>query len=464
MLFALKHTRFRSHIKRPPGKCLHFFNRLPGPFFGTPGPDRPAIGSTGNSPPRLTAHDFRRRSTLLTNTSPASLRPLLSVLLAGMIALTAAGQTARAQDVDSTLVGRFQLAETFMQAAQFERAIGLLEDLYDRSPETHVFYERLRQAYESVKRYDAAIALVDSKIEAAGNPGLFLVEKGRLLFLKGDEATARETWQSAVDRNPRTPGTYLMVYRSLLDVRLFDLAIDILEQGRENIGAPDLFQTDLAQLYNLTGQHAEAMDEYLGLLAVNQAQLSFVRSRLSEHLTDEEALTESIERARQAVATDPLNRSYRELLAWLYVEDGQYRAALDVYRAVDRLEKEEGSVLFAFAQVAADGGAYDVALEAYEEILARYPDAQTAPEAMRGLGLMQEKWAVTLGEQPIDTLFINTFSQLELELEIERAALARADQDLRVQFYHLDPALHQSVKAVRPGHEMRTVDREHGVE
>lgn len=324
-------------------------------------------------------------------------------MLIGAVALTAAAPPTRAQDVDSSLVGRFQLAESFMQAAQFERAIALLEDLYEQSPETHVFYERLRQAYENVKRYDAAIALVESKIEGTSNPGLFLVEKGRLLYLKGDEATARATWQSAVDRNPRTPGTYLMVYRSLLDVRLFDLAIDILEQGRENIGASDLFQTDLAQLYSLTGKHGEAMDEYLGLLAVNQAQISFVRSRLSEHMSGEEAITESISRAEQAVATDPLNRAYRELLAWLYVEDGQFRSALDVYRAVDRLEKEEGRVLFAFAQVAADGAAYDVALEAYDEILNRYPDASAAPDAMRGLGLMHEKWAMTLGERPIDT-------------------------------------------------------------
>ncbi|NNF04994.1 MAG: tetratricopeptide repeat protein, partial [Rhodothermales bacterium] len=268
---------------------------------------------------------------------------------------------------------------------------------------THVFYERLRQSYENVKRYDAAIALVETQIERTANPELFMVEKARLLYLKGDETTARATWQSAVDRNPRAPGTYLMVYRSLLDVRLFDLAIDILEQGRDNIGARGLFQTDLAQLYSLTGLHGKAMDEYLGLLAVNQAQLSFVRSRLSEHMNGEEALRESIARARQAVATDPLNRSYRELLAWLYVEDGQFRSALDVYRAVDRLEKEEGRVLYAFAQVAADGAAYDVALEAYDEILNRYPDAQIAPDALRGLGLMQEKWAMTLGEQPVDS-------------------------------------------------------------
>ena len=98
-----------------------------------------------------------------------------------------------AQDVDSSGVGRFQLAESFMRAAQYERAIALLEDLYEGSPGTHVFYERLREAYESVKRYDAAISLIDKKIASETSPTIYVADKARLQFLKGDEVTARKT-------------------------------------------------------------------------------------------------------------------------------------------------------------------------------------------------------------------------------------------------------------------------------
>lgn len=308
----------------------------------------------------------------------------------------------RGQIVESSQVGRFQLAESFLRAAQFERAISLLEGLFEESPGTHVFYERLREAYENVKRYDAAIALVEAKIQSETASTSYISEKARLLFLKGDEASAKISWQAAIDSNPGSPSVYLLVYRSLMQIRLFDFAIEILEQGREKLDNTALFQTDLAQLYSLTSQHGRAIGQYLELLKINQNQLNYVKTQLGQFLINDQAIAESIEVAEKGVANEPLNRSYRELLAWLYIEAERFRDAFVVYQAVDRLEREEGRMLFSFAQVAADGGVYDVALEAFDEVLRRYPEAESAPDAMRGLGLMQEMWAEALGEQVFD--------------------------------------------------------------
>jgi len=319
-----------------------------------------------------------------------------------MLIALSAPLTSRGQSVESSQVGRFQLAESFLRAAQFERAIGLLEGLFEESPGTHVFYERLREAYENVKRYDAAIALVEAKIQSETASTSYIAEKARLLFLKGDEEGAKISWQEAIDSNPGSPSVYLLVYRSLMQIRLFDFAIEILEQGREKLDNSALFQTDLAQLYSLTSQHGRAVGQYLELLKINQNQLNYVKTKLGQFLINDQAIAESIEVAEEGVANEPLNRSYRELLAWLYIEAEQFRDAFVVYQAVDRLEREEGRMLFSFAQVAADGGAYDVALEAFDEVLRRYPEAESAPDAMRGLGLMQEMWAEALGEQVFD--------------------------------------------------------------
>ena len=60
--------------------------------------------------------------------------------------------------------------------------------------------------------------------------------------------------------------------------------------------------------------------------------------------------------------------------------------------------------------IAGEGGAYDVALEAFDEVLLRYPEADSAPEAMRGLGIMQGMWAETLGEDVFDAAGERLFS------------------------------------------------------
>ncbi|ARA92088.1 hypothetical protein AWN76_002145 [Rhodothermaceae bacterium RA] len=313
------------------------------------------------------------------------LRAILLVLL--VLSTTAGG--AAAQAVDSTLVMRFRLADSFFRAGQFDRAITLLEDLYAASPETYAFYDKLKEAYESVKRYDDAIALVDGRLAQGNNPVL-LAEKARLQYLQGDEETAFGTWDAAIAAAPDNRNTYRIVYQSLFQVRLFDRAIDVLERGRAAIGEDDLFQNDLAYLYNLTGAHERAMEEYIALLGADERKLSFVRSRLSRFIEQEDALQASIAAAERAVRKDPLNRAFRELAAWLYMEAERYQDALNAHRAIDRLEQENGRVLFLFARQAADAGAYDVALQAYQEILQRYPDAPTAPEARIGLGEMYE--------------------------------------------------------------------------
>lgn len=318
------------------------------------------------------------------------------LLAAAVLAMTA--PDVRGQQVDSTLVARYQLAESYLRAAQFDRAIALFEDLAQRSPETVLFTERLREAYESVKRYDDAIALLDARLAGSAAPTLLLTERARLLYLRGDEDEAFSTWDRAVGAQPDQAGTYLAVMRSMMGLRLFERAAAVLELGRDRLDNTSLFQADLAYLYGLSGRHAEAAAEYAGLLAQNPGQGTFVRSRLAQHAADPAALAESIAVFERAVRDRPLDRSTREVLAWLYLETGRYADALNANRAIDRLEQEQGQVLFAFAQQASDAAAYDVALEAYREILERYPDAPSAADARGGMGAMYERRAERLLE------------------------------------------------------------------
>ncbi len=305
--------------------------------------------------------------------------------------------------VDSTLVARFQLADTYLRGGLYDRAITLFEDLYAHSPETYAFFDKLKEAYENVKRYDDAVALVDARLaQHDGDPTALMTEKARLLYLKGDEQAAFDLWEAALDGSGALENTYRLVYSSMLQVRLLDRAIAVLERGRRALGQPTLYQPDLAYLYSLMGRHEQAMDEYLGLLALNERQLSYVRNRLNRTLEQEGALEASIAAAERGVRKAPLNRSYRELLAWLYMEARQYAKALDAYRAIDRLEKENGRVLFDFAQRAAAAAAYDVALEAFDEVLNRYPDAPVAAEAQFGLAVMHELWAEKTRERLFD--------------------------------------------------------------
>jgi tetratricopeptide (TPR) repeat protein len=329
---------------------------------------------------------------------------LLSGVLLGVLAPPMLAQRLQVRpggSVDSSQVARYTLAETYLRAGQFDRAIRLLEDLYADSPDTYVFFDKLLEAYESVKQYDDAIGLVDDRMANSPRTERLRVEKARLQYLKGDEQGALDTWHAVLE-GATSSSRYRMVYASMIDVRLFDEAARVLEAGRTAVDDPALYRTELAYLYSLNGRHQRAASEYTALLAETPNKLSFVRNRLSRFVDQEGALDSTITVLEEAVHKEPLNRAYRELLGWLYLEHEDYAKAFDAYRAIDRLEQEQGRVLFYFARQAADAGAFDVASKAYDEILRRYPEAPVVPEARLGLGEMHQRWADATSERPRD--------------------------------------------------------------
>ncbi len=322
-------------------------------------------------------------------------RPPL-ILQTGALALVlllggAVGPTS-AQQADSTQLRQFQRANAYVRAGQTERAIQLLEDLYAKAPDNTAFYRKLKEAYESVKRYDEALGLVDERIGDTPTVAL-LSEKARLLYQKGEVEKANEVWGRAVGLAPEKSQTYRTIYKTLVDLRHFQKAIEVLTDGRTALDRPDAFRTELAHLYGLDGQFEKAMQEYTQLLAEAPQRVGFVQNRFQTFVEQGQGIEASIEVLKETVRESPLNPAYRQLLAWLHMEENNYEAAFEVYRALDRLRENKGRVLFNFAQKAADAQKYDVATRACEAVLDRYPESEIAPTAQKILGDFYRRWA-----------------------------------------------------------------------
>lgn len=334
--------------------------------------------------------------------TPSLLRSAFVVGVLGLSILAASAPApAHAQAADNGQVKRFRLADSYMRAGQYDRAITLLEDLYGEAPQNHAFYSKLKEAYESVKRYDDAIALIDEYIERQPSP-MLMSEKAQVLYLKGDEEAAFDAWDQAIAMAPDRSSTYRVVYQALVDARRFERAVEVMKQGREALNAPDQFRVEMAYLYSLTGEHREAMKEYVALLQENDQRLNFVRGRLDPFVEQDSAMVAGVDVLNQAVRTYPMNLAYRELLGWLYMEANQYDEAFDVYRALDRLQRQNGGTLYVFARRASDAGAYQVASKAYDEIVQRYPNSPVGAEVQRGLGDMHRRWAERSGERAVN--------------------------------------------------------------
>lgn len=328
---------------------------------------------------------------------------VLALFLVVGLPLSASGQNG-GQNEGAPQMAKFRLADSYLRTGSYERAIPLLEQLHEQNPSSHVFYEKLKEAYAGVKQYDRAVDLVDARLERERNPAL-LSEKAALLLQKGEKERAIETWNEAVQLRPDHAGSYRTVYHSMIDNRVYEEAIEILRRGRRQLEAPARFTLDLAYLYSLTSQHAEAAREYLALLERTPERLSLVKQRLSRFSEESGALLEALPVVERAVEERPLYRPFRELAGWLYVQTEQYGPAFQTYQAIDRLEDERGRALLEFGRRAASDDAYDPARRAYHYVLDGYPDGPATPEALLGLADLHRSRARALSDSTrTDTL------------------------------------------------------------
>ncbi len=275
----------------------------------------------------------------------------------------------------------FVLAVQLMANGSPEEAIPLLEDVLAQDPTSTPVWLQLKEAYEATRRYDDLLALIDARIARDGASPDLLAERGVALYRAGRTDDAEQAWADALAAAPEAEQTYRTVANAIGGLRLYVEAADVLDAGRSVFG-DNAFLLERAHLYGLGLDYARAVDLYLQLLAEQPEHVSGVRARLTRLLSGQDAPALFAAAVDRAIALDPFNRAYRELSGWLALERGDYDAALDAIRALDRLEQEDGQTLVAFAQQAVSAGSDEAAERAFDEVLERHPGTPAATLAL----------------------------------------------------------------------------------
>jgi cellulose synthase operon protein C len=296
---------------------------------------------------------------------------------------------------------RFRLADSYLQAQQYDRAIAILEDLLAANPGSLPVVDRLKDAYLAANRPVDAIGLLQKRIDEHGPLPSLLAELGSLYVASGDLPAAEAVWNRALASAPDNVQTYRMLYAVLVQNRMWEKARDVLLSGRQRLRDEDLFRVELAELYSRSNQHGEALTEWAGLLAESPNRLSFVQGRIGRMLDQEAAATAFREALDRLIRRDPMNLAYRRLAAWLAAESGDFSAGLDHTRAVDRLGRESGESLLGYANAALQAGAFDAAQRSFELIMEAHPASQSAVAALLSSALLHEKRGEEANERAI---------------------------------------------------------------
>ena len=289
---------------------------------------------------------------------------------------------AQAQNRPSDI--KFKLAQSYERTGDFESAVKIYEEIFSKDSTSPVIFDALRRNYLQLKRYDDAISLMTLWLWITPtDPGL-LAQLGSTYILKSDEKKAFEMWDRAIALNPKNEMYYRIVGSAMLQSRLFDRTIDLYKHGRTACGNPTLFTSDIAYLYGIMLNYADATREYLNMIRQNSSQLVFAQTNIANHTKSADGLSASVSVVEEAVKTDGSNIPFHQLLAWLYMEGKHFERAYGVYKFIDEKTNAKGRELFNFAERTLRENAFAVAVKTYSEIMNSYPKFELMPQVKFG--------------------------------------------------------------------------------
>ncbi len=278
---------------------------------------------------------------------------------------------------------QYMLAQSYVQAAMYEKAKPILENLYHNQPGNYEYFRSLNEVYTQLKDYDASIALIEDKLKTSSQDINLYGMLGSTYYLKGNDKKAFEVWDNALAALPQTEVNYRVIANYAIERRTFDKAIQYLKKGQDISSNPIYFAYDLANLYSLTMQFKDATEEYCMILSQNPNQLNIVESKIMGYIAKPGALQTSLPVVEKYSNSENIN--FKFLLARFYIEEKSYDKAFDIYEKIDAVQNDQGAQLLGFAQFLFGDKIFKTASDVYNEIINKYPNSPYTPTAKLGL-------------------------------------------------------------------------------
>jgi tetratricopeptide (TPR) repeat protein len=289
-------------------------------------------------------------------------------LLLFLLFWTATGRAQQTQE---------QLASHYYSNGDFAQAAELYEQMYNRSP-NKFYYQMLFRSYLELEQWKDAERLTERRLRQFPKELDLYVDLGQVQERRGERKKALKSYDSAVDKIGYDSKQIADLCQAFETANHTEYAIMVYLSARKKMKNELAYVSELATLYERSGNYEAMMQEYFDLLdkqprMMNQIQIALQRV-LNE--TSNPKVSEGLRSALvQRVQQHPENQHYLEMMIWYSLQQKDFQFAMVQAKAVDaRFPQQEGETLMRVADIAQSNQAYDVALECYATVAKKGTD------------------------------------------------------------------------------------------
>ena len=290
-----------------------------------------------------------------------------------------------------------QLAQQYFRDGEYEKAAALYDELAQQKPNSNFYFDRYVTSLMKLQRYDEAESTLKKRLRKRPDEVVLYVQYGQLLEEKFDDAGAKVQYQRAIEELPADQYRTNQLANAFLRMTKYELAISTYERGTELLKGRGDFSFELGNLYRRKGDTPKMIANYLATLENQPKRLRTIQTYLQRSL-DQDGLLEAQKQLYALIQeADTKETMYPEMLAWVFIQRKDYKAALRQARALDRRLDEDGDRVLRIGQMAANARDYETAIAAFDYITDnKSPGSVFYLEAKRE-GLITRRRAITDG-------------------------------------------------------------------
>lgn len=286
-------------------------------------------------------------------------------------------QTALTQTQPTRLQSTTQLALSYYNAKDFEKAAPLLYEVYELSKNNYYFRLYLTSLIE-LQRFEEAEAQIKKEIKKLRSPSPELqIHWGYLLKTQGNKKEAEQKYTEALNMTSTDRPTIMMVANAFTQWQEFEWTKKVyLKARREN--SEEHFSYELALAYMYLRDYEQMMEEYLNLIAHDEKQLQRVESALSSAMridVDNSLRTSFRTQVLKRIQAEPNVIGYNRLLIWFFLQEKQFAGALRQSIALDKRTGEEDMQIYQLGQMALNNSVFNEAERAFNYLVEKGENA-----------------------------------------------------------------------------------------
>lgn len=315
-----------------------------------------------------------------------------------------------------------QLAAYYFQEEDFEKAVLYYEKLYKESY-SDFFYQYYLYCLVNLKSYKDAKKLVKLQMNINPNNLSYKVDYGMVYKFEGDPKKADKQFVETIEELPPISSSVIELANAFQNNGEFNYALQTYTKGDKLLNGTYPFNFEKALLFGQLKRYQEMVNEYLSVLLLSENYLQSVQNELARNFAFEQGSEQNSllkQELIKLIQKHPGKPVFSELLIWVYMQEGNYSAALLQTKALDKRLNESGERLINLANIAMSNQQLDVAIESYEYVVTKGKKSPYYTEARISLmDVLKEKLYNTPNYRAEDVLklkgaYLKTIEELFL--------------------------------------------------